>query len=110
MRPAKKGPGSVEDGIMFLQSFNIVVHPRCVNLAKELASYAYKTDRHTGEILPIPEDANNHWVDALRYAVERLHLKGKLLPEMEPDESDRLRRPNDEYAARDEDADSWKVV
>lgn len=110
MRPAKKGPGSVEDGIMFLQSFNIVVHPRCVNLAKELASYAYKTDRHTGEILPIPEDANNHWIDALRYAVERLHLKGKLLPEMEPDEDDRRRRPSDEYGYREEDADSWKVV
>ena len=60
MRGASKGKGSVEDGIGFLQGFDIVVHPRCVNMLRELGSYAYKIDKRTNDILPIPEDANDH--------------------------------------------------
>lgn len=81
LRKAKKGKGSVEDGVTFLQGMDIVIHPRCVNLEREIRSYAYKTDPRTGEILPAIEDKNNHLIDALRYAVEGLHRKGKLLKE-----------------------------
>jgi phage terminase large subunit len=65
-----KGKGSVEDGIAFLQSFDIVVHPRCVHLIDELKSYKYKQDPLTDEILGVLEDKNNHVIDALRYASE----------------------------------------
>jgi phage terminase large subunit len=34
-------------------------------------TYSYKTDKHTGEILPIIVDKKNHCVDALRYALEK---------------------------------------
>lgn len=67
---AAKGKGSVEEGIAFLQSFDIVVHPRCVHTIDELTSYSYKTDPLTGKVLPMLEDKNNHVVDALRYACE----------------------------------------
>lgn len=67
---AHKGKGSIEEGITFLQSFDIVVHPRCVHLIDELKSYSYKRDPLTDEILPIIEDKNNHVIDALRYACE----------------------------------------
>lgn len=67
---ATKGEGSVEDGIEFLKTFDIVVHPRCVHLIAELKSYAYKVDKLTQEVLPILEDKNNHVIDALRYACE----------------------------------------
>lgn len=70
--PASKGAGSVEDGIEFLKSYDIVVHPRCRHTADELALYAYKTDKLTGEVLPVLEDKKNHVIDALRYAVELL--------------------------------------
>jgi len=70
--PANKGAGSVEDGIEFLKSYDIVVHPRCRHTADELALYAYKTDKLTGEVLPVLEDKKNHVIDALRYAVELL--------------------------------------
>ncbi len=112
MRPAVKGKGSVEDGITFLQGLDIVVSPRCPNLQRELRMYAYKTDKQTGEILPIPEDANNHLIDALRYAVERLHRKGKLVPVAVDEEArNRLPRPVDGYSRPPEtDEDSWKVV
>jgi len=62
LRSARKGKGSVEDGISFLQGMDIVAHPRCANLVQELSRYAYKTDRRTGEVLPVLEDANNHCI------------------------------------------------
>lgn len=68
---SRKGAGSVEEGIEFLQSYEIVVHPRCVHAADELATYSYKTDRQTDEVLPVLEDRRNHVIDSLRYAVEK---------------------------------------
>ena len=73
---AIKGPGSVEDGVEFLRSFDIIVHPRCRKVAEELTLYAYKVDQHTGDILPMLEDKNNHTIDALRYALEELRRSG----------------------------------
>jgi len=110
IRGATKGKGSVEDGIMFLQGLDIVIHPRCVNLAREFGSYAYKIDKRTAAILPEVEDANNHLIDALRYAVEGLHRKGRLLPEEVSQEDNRLRPPRD-YRGDDFNAeDSWKIA
>lgn len=68
--PAIKGPGSVEDGVNFLKSYDIVVHPRCRHLADELIHYSWAVDRQTGEILSKLADTNNHVIDALRYALE----------------------------------------
>ena len=110
MRPARKGKGSVEDGVSFLQGLDIVIHPRCVNLTRELGSYAYKVDKRTGDVLPLIEDANNHLIDALRYACERMHRKGRLVAIDQQDENT-LRRPRD-YRWSDDpaDAEDWKVV
>jgi len=69
---AKKGAGSVESGVSFIRSFRgVVIHPRCKHAADEFKLYSYKTDRLTGEILPVLEDKHNHIIDALRYALER---------------------------------------
>ena len=70
IRAAIKGAKSIEDGIEWLKSFDIVVHPRCKHTIDELTSYSYKTDSLTGDVLPILEDKNNHVIDALRYACE----------------------------------------
>ena len=67
---AKKGKGSVEEGVAFLQSYDIVVHPRCKHTIDELTLYRYKTDPLTGNVLPVLADEHNHVIDALRYAVE----------------------------------------
>ena len=68
--PAIKGAKSLEEGVEFLKSFDIVVHPRCQHLIDELTMYSYKTDPLTGRILPLLEDKDNHVVDSLRYALE----------------------------------------
>lgn len=67
---AIKGPKSLEEGVEFLKSFDIIVHPRCVHLIDELTMYSYKTDPLTNRIVPILEDKDNHVIDALRYACE----------------------------------------
>lgn len=72
IRGAKKGKGSVEDGVEFLKSYTIVVHPRCKHLIDELSFYSYKVDRITGDVLPILDDKHNHCIDGARYALEKL--------------------------------------
>lgn len=109
MSPARKGKGSVEDGVAFLQAKHIVVHPRCANLVRELERYSYEIDKKTQEILPGLVDAHNHLIDALRYATERLHRKAALeaAPEKEPEKLAKDYR----FASHDEEeADSWKTV
>jgi phage terminase large subunit len=65
-----KGKGSVEDGIEFLKSFDIYIHPRCKNAAREFLQYSWKVDKKTDQVLPVLEDDNNHVIDAARYALE----------------------------------------
>ena len=70
---APKWAGSVEDGIAWLRSFaEIVVHERCTRTADECRLYSYKTDRLTGEVKPDIVDANNHFIDAIRYGAAPL--------------------------------------
>lgn len=74
---AKKWQGSVEDGITFLRGFKqIIIHPRCKETAKEARLYSYKTDRITGEVLPVIADAHNHCWDASRYGLDG-YIKGR---------------------------------
>ena len=110
MRAAKKGKGSVEDGVSFIQSFDVVIHPRCANTVREFRSYAYKTDARTGEILPVIEDKNNHLIDALRYGAEGLHRKGKLLRTAEVVKDDTLRRPRDYRSQSAPSSNAWKIA
>ena len=70
MGAAVKGARSLEEGVEFLKSYDIVVHPRCTHVADELTLYSYKTDPLTGKVVPQLEDKNNHCIDALRYACE----------------------------------------
>lgn len=74
--PVKKWPGSVEDGISHLRSYKeIVIHPRCRETAKEARLYSYKVDSKSGQVLTDLVDANNHYIDALRYALQGLIRK-----------------------------------
>lgn len=78
---AVKGKGSVEDGVEFLKSFDIVVHPRCTHTIDELTTYAYEIDDKTGKVLPKLADKNNHVIDALRYGVEGVRRAESAAPQ-----------------------------
>jgi phage terminase large subunit len=82
MTAAIKGPKSLDEGVAFLQSFDIVVHPRCRHVIDELTLYKYKTDPVTNKVLPVLEDKNNHCIDALRYACEGARRAGKPMPKI----------------------------
>jgi phage terminase large subunit len=101
---AIKGTGSIEDGIEFLRSFDIVVHPRCAKVIEELTLYAYKVDEHTGEILPVLEDKNNHTIDALRYALEELRRTGYRPKALPPT------KPRDRYSRPEASEESWRTA
>ena len=83
IRPAIKGSKSIEDGIEWLKSFDILVHPRCKHTIDELTLYSYKTDPLTSEVLPILEDKQNHVIDALRYACEGARRAKPIKPKAE---------------------------
>lgn len=68
--PAIKGARSLEEGVEFLKTFDVVVHPRCTHTIDELTAYSYDTDPLTGLVMPKLKDKDNHVIDALRYACE----------------------------------------
>lgn len=74
IEPAVKGKDSVKEGVIFLQNYDILVHPRCKHTIDELSSYSYKVDPKTDKVIqpPVLEDKKNHVIDSLRYAVEKL--------------------------------------
>ena len=70
IKACPKWKGSVEDGIEYIRSFRrIYVHPRCKHTYEEFKFYSYKQDKNTGDVLPIVVDKDNHYMDALRYAL-----------------------------------------
>lgn len=76
---AKKGPGSVEFGIKFLQDLEqIIIDPeKCPRAAKEFINYALDIDR-SGEVKARFPDKDNHSIDAARYGCEDDMVERKL--------------------------------
>lgn len=72
-RGAIKGPDSVRYGMKWLQSLKkIVIDPgRCPATAKEFSEYEYERTPDD-EIISGYPDLNNHSIDCVRYAMERI--------------------------------------
>lgn len=73
IREAEKGPRSREYSYKWLQSLKkIVIDPiRCPDAAREFREYEYARTKD-GEILNVYPDGNDHFIDAVRYALERI--------------------------------------
>jgi phage terminase large subunit len=72
IKAVEKGKGTIEDGIEYIKSFDkIIINPRCPETVREFTLYSYKVDERSGDITNTIVDANNHCIDALRYALER---------------------------------------
>ncbi|MEE1235043.1 MAG: PBSX family phage terminase large subunit, partial [Bacteroidaceae bacterium] len=71
-KDAVKGPGSVEYGMKWLQRRKIVIDPaRTPNAHREFTNYEYERNKN-GDIISGYPDENNHAIDAVRYALERV--------------------------------------
>lgn len=70
---AKKGPGSVEYSMKWLQSLRaIVIDPKtCPDTCNEFLGYEYERSKD-GDIISGYPDRDNHHIDAVRYATETI--------------------------------------
>jgi phage terminase large subunit len=62
---------SILSGIEKIKRHKIFVYKDSVNLRKELQSYSWKKDRD-GKMMDVPEDKNNHCIDAVRYVMDMM--------------------------------------
>lgn len=83
---ADKWDGSVKDGIAHLRGYHeIVIHPSCVNAAREAHLYRYKVDPKLVDdhgqpmVLPIVVDRHNHTWDAARYGLDGQIQRGGVM-------------------------------
>jgi phage terminase large subunit len=77
MKPARKGAGSIEEGVEFIKTYDVVIHPDCLHTIDEFTHYSYKVDEKTETVLAILDDRKNHVIDAVRYAVESVRHKAR---------------------------------
>jgi phage terminase large subunit len=71
--PVRKGQGSILAGISKMQTYEIFVTRRSVNLQDEFRKYVWAKDKD-GHYINYPEDHDNHGVDASRY-----YILGKIM-------------------------------
>ena len=78
IRACVKGPGSVDFGIKWLASRAKIVidRKRCPEAAKEFEMYEYMKDKDGNFISGYP-DENNHFIDAVRYALNDEIMRSK---------------------------------
>ena len=79
-RGAKKGPGSIEHGMKYLEDLEeiIIDIEKCPNAYREFTSYELEKDSH-GNFKSGYPDKDNHTIDATRYALEQDMGKKKKL-------------------------------
>jgi phage terminase large subunit len=63
-----KGADSINRGIRWLQGYEIIVDVHCQNFKNEIEQYHWQEDKY-GNAMAKAVDANNHLMDALRYAL-----------------------------------------
>ena len=73
----KKGKDSVIYGISLTQEYDMLVLNTSSNLIKELETYSWL--KRAGKTLNIPEDSNNHLLDAMRYLIMDRFSKKKVI-------------------------------
>jgi phage terminase large subunit len=73
IKPCTKGAGSIVEGIMLIQGYELIVSPESTNLIKELNNYIW-SDKKSGT----PIDMYNHILDAVRYYVTH-NLKNPIM-------------------------------
>lgn len=84
---AIKGPRSIEEGVEFLKSYDIVVHRRCTHAVDDLTLYSFEIDKLTGAVTNKLADKSNNVIDSLRYACEGARRARAAKPQEEDEEA-----------------------
>lgn len=79
IRPCKKGPDSIIHGIQQLQNYELIIHPSCVGVITELENYTWEKDKATDNYINKPIDAWNHYLDSLRYSLQSVTARVKIM-------------------------------
>ena len=66
VKPARKGPDSIRQGIDIMRRHKLLVTADSTQLQKELRAYRWEQDKN-GRNLNRPVDKDNHGIDAVRY-------------------------------------------
>ena len=69
-KPVKKH--TILHGIDLIKRHKVYIHEDSTNIIDEFNSYKWKTNKD-GKTLDVPEDDNNHGIDAVRYCLEMLN-------------------------------------
>lgn len=75
--PCVKGADSVRARILFLQNHEIVVHPSCENVLRELGNFSWRKDRN-GAFTEDTTHEFSHALDALGYAFSDVYTQRRL--------------------------------
>lgn len=74
-RGAVAGPGSRKYTFEWLQCRPLVIDPvRTPRAYKEIIEYAHEVDKN-GDVIADYPDGNDHWIDALRYAISPMAMR-----------------------------------
>ena len=77
IKQAKKGQGSVMEGIRKLQEYEIVIHPKCENAQVEFSNYSFDKDK-AGQWIDKPIDSYNHLIDSMRYGIQGITYRKEI--------------------------------
>lgn len=69
--PSRKGKDSVNHGIQLIQNYEIIIHPRCVEVYKEISNYCWAKDKD-GKPTNKPDHEFSHGMDSIRYGVSKI--------------------------------------
>ena len=78
VRPCIKGQNSVTARITFLQNHEIIVHPSCKDLIKELENFSYVKDKKTDKYTEATTHEWSHAIDGLGYAYSDVYMNNRL--------------------------------
>jgi len=81
--PAQKGPGSINQGIQYVQDQRISVTKQSINVIKEYRNYLWQTDKN-GKILNVPDVGFDHSMDAIRYGLDSYKPRVNIFDSLQP--------------------------
>lgn len=79
IKPCKKGADSIIHGIQQLQNYQLIIHPSCTGVITELENYTWQKDKNTDTFINKPIDDFNHYLDALRYSLQSVATRVKIM-------------------------------